>query len=246
MSREEGGHHPQLLHLVQLVQIQQLGMDHHWPLQMCLPFPLQLLQHGQVLPCRRVAVAVCQQLHPLVQGQGHPVIHLPVGEDRVAPVLGSASQIGGAHPGGASLRRAVQKYLIPPQLEMAAVRPDMAGERLRRLSVGISVAHHVQPEQVPLQQLAVEGDELVRHHPLLYCGHAVGGIAPLGLVISRQQVFCVWQGHPLLELQECVLLHISGELPVRAPLHPPARRARGLLIYPQPLQCQGVKDPHVS
>ena len=68
MGHKEGGNHPQGLHPLQLVQAQQLGVDHHRAAQLFARLPLRLGQEGQILLRRPVPVAVGQQLGVPVQG----------------------------------------------------------------------------------------------------------------------------------------------------------------------------------
>ena len=145
VGHKEGGNHPQGLEPGQLVPTHQLGVDHPRPAQPPPRLSLQPLHNRQVLLRRLVAVAVGQDLHIPLQGAFQPPIHLLVGEDRIAPVV-LLPLIGLAHPGGASLGRAVQENLVAPDFHVVFIVPDPVTKLLHDLFAvpGIGVGHHIQ------------------------------------------------------------------------------------------------------
>ena len=150
VGHEEGGGEPQRLGLGQLVHSNQLGVDDDRPHVPEIWVGLGHLDpHVQVLLGGGVPVAVGQNLHPLLGGQGEGLFHLLIGHGGVAPVL-ALPLVGGAQPGGAALGGAVQKDFHAPQPQPVVV----AGYTVREghpggVEVGHpGIAHHVQGQGV--------------------------------------------------------------------------------------------------
>ena len=247
MGYKEGRDHPQGFKPGELVPSHQLGMDHHRPAQPPSSFPLQALHDGQILLRRPVAVAVGQELHIPLQSAFHPLIHLLIGESGVAPVV-ALPRIGLAHPGGASLRRAVQKYLIPADFHMILVVPHPVAKLLHDVFAipGIGIGHHIQLQKLLCQHSLVKGKHGVHEHALLHRGNAVGGIPVLSADQCVHQILQIRHGHLLQQTQKGVFLHIAGEPPLVVLLHHAALRARGIFIHPQQFHGSGVKYSYMT
>ena len=130
MGHKEGGNHPQGCQARDLVQPQELGVNHHRPHgRRIQPAGLHLLEGRQILLRRSVAVAVGQDLPPLLHRPLRVPVHLAVGEGGVASVL--RAQIGSAHPRGPALWGAVQEHLVPAQAEMLPVIPGVLRQSLK-------------------------------------------------------------------------------------------------------------------
>lgn len=175
---EKRGEDAERTHLLQLVEPQQLRVDHDRP--ECGKLWI-LGGHGadraQELRRRGVAVAVGKQLHAARRGLPERPFHLRVGHGAVAAV--TAAGVGFAQPGRAPLRRAVQKDLhaADAQAPLVAGRGKQRAGAVERLRgrVGYGVEH----EQAALLQRAVDREQLLRQQPLLHGGDAVGRIAAL-------------------------------------------------------------------
>ena len=240
VGHKEGGDHPQGLHPLQLVQAQQLGVDHHRAAQLFARLPLRLGQEGQILLRRPVPVAVGQQL-------GVPVQGLPEGRQHLAVRHGggptAAPRIGLPHPGGAPLGGAVQKDLHARHLEAPRRGAHPLGKLspeaviVRRGDVGV----HIQIQEPPPQNLPVHRGHYRLEQALLGGGDAVGGVLLLGPLKGPQHVLQALHGNPAQQVQEGVLLPPAGERPLPVPL-----QAAVPVQRPQPLQGQGVEHPRVA
>ena len=247
VGHEERGDHPQPPHLRQLVPAQQLGVDHHRPqCRQIHAFPRRRIQRRQILGAGGIPVAVGQQLHSICPGSADHVQHLCVRQGAVAPVF-LLPLIGPPQPSGTSLGRSIQKHLVPAQLEAPVILPDTLRKCLpgRLRSLRISVGNHIQLQGPVRQQGLIQGYQLPAQQPFLHGGDSVGGVQVLGLPVGRQKRLQRPHGHPLLELQKGVFLHVAGEGAV-LPSDDASGGGRRLRSDTQPLQRRGVEHAHVA
>ena len=144
---KKAGKDPELLHLLQLIPAQDLGVDHDRPhtgqagLFQCGRIGVDHLLRGGI------SVAVDDDLCLILERLNHKLFDRCIRMGWITPIIGVISEIGFAEPGGAPLWRTVEEDLVAADPKMLPVfAPGDIPLRQRAALLQIEIA-----DNIPLQ-----------------------------------------------------------------------------------------------